>query len=123
MSEKYFTLAEAEALLPMVKEELDHLQQLQNEFQEKYVELRTMYDREGAFELESQMEFLEIQANMHVNNLYAHGVQLKDIDQGLVDFPALINGEEVLLCWKQGEDQIEYYHGVHEGFRGRKKLE
>jgi hypothetical protein len=50
------------------------------------------------------------------------GAIVKDIDRGLVDFPALRDGEEVLLCWQLGEDEIRYWHGVDEGFAGRKKL-
>jgi hypothetical protein len=50
------------------------------------------------------------------------GVQVKDLDSGLVDFPALHKGEEVLLCWQVGEDEVAYWHGVDEGFAGRKPL-
>jgi hypothetical protein len=49
-------------------------------------------------------------------------VQVKDLDRGLVDFPALHDGEEVLLCWQVGEDEVAYWHGVDEGFAGRKPL-
>lgn len=50
------------------------------------------------------------------------GVQVKDLDEGLVDFPSLRDGELVLLCWKVGEEAIEHWHGVDEGFAGRKPL-
>jgi hypothetical protein len=51
------------------------------------------------------------------------GVIVKDADRGLVDFPALReSGEEVLLCWQVGEDEIAYWHGLEEGFAGRKPL-
>jgi hypothetical protein len=50
------------------------------------------------------------------------GVQVKDLDRGLVDFPSLREGEEVLLCWHVGEDEIRYWHGADEGFAGRKPL-
>lgn len=123
MGKKYFTLSEAQALLPIIQVELHHLQRLQDEFQDKYVELRTMKEGEGNFELECQLEFLQMEANLHFNNIHNQGVQLKDVEHGLIDFPAWIDGQEVLLCWKQGEDQIEYYHGIHEGFMGRKKIE
>ena len=51
------------------------------------------------------------------------GVQVKDLDTGLVDFPTLYHGEEVLLCWRLGETRISYWHGVDEGFRGRKPID
>ena len=52
------------------------------------------------------------------------GVQVKDLDQGLIDFPALHpeREETVLLCWRLGEDAVAYWHGVEEGFAGRKPL-
>ena len=57
-----------------------------------------------------------------VEELQALGVMVKDLDRGLVDFPALRDGEEVLLCWQVGEDEVGYWHGVDEGFAGRKPL-
>jgi hypothetical protein len=57
-----------------------------------------------------------------VEQLEALGVLVKDLDRGLVDFPALRGEEEVLLCWQVGEDEIAYWHGVDEGFAGRKPL-
>ena len=50
------------------------------------------------------------------------GAQPKDLDTGLVDFPSIVDGQQVLLCWKLGEDSIRYYHGYEEGFSGRKPL-
>jgi hypothetical protein len=57
-----------------------------------------------------------------VEKLQSLGVLVKDLDRGLVDFPALRHGEEVLLCWQVGEDEIAYWHGLEEGFAGRKPL-
>jgi hypothetical protein len=51
------------------------------------------------------------------------GAQIKDLEIGLIDFPALYQGREVLLCWKLGEDRIAFWHGVDEGFRGRKPID
>jgi hypothetical protein len=50
------------------------------------------------------------------------GAQIKSLEDGLLDFPAQRGEEEVLLCWKLGEDEISYWHGVDEGFAGRKPL-
>ena len=52
----------------------------------------------------------------------AAGAQIKSLEEGLLDFPSRRQGEEVLLCWKLGEDEIRYWHGVDEGFAGRKPL-
>ncbi len=53
----------------------------------------------------------------------AIGVQIKDLDIGLLDFPCVVDDEIVLLCWKAGEDKIEYWHGIEEGYRGRKPID
>jgi hypothetical protein len=50
------------------------------------------------------------------------GIVLRDIATGLLDFPALAGGRQVWLCWRLGEDRIEYWHGTEEGFAGRKPL-
>jgi hypothetical protein len=54
--------------------------------------------------------------------LEAAGVQVKDMDEGLVDFPARHAGRDILLCWKVGEPAVSYWHGLDEGFAGRKPL-
>jgi hypothetical protein len=57
-----------------------------------------------------------------IDELSALGVQVKDVGLGLVDFPADRGGETVLLCWKVGEDAIRFWHGLEEGYAGRKPL-
>jgi hypothetical protein len=54
--------------------------------------------------------------------LNAVGVQVKDVEEGLVDFPARHGGRDVLLCWKVGEPEVAFWHGADEGFAGRKPL-
>ncbi|HEY3769129.1 MAG TPA: DUF2203 domain-containing protein [Candidatus Angelobacter sp.] len=53
----------------------------------------------------------------------AIGVQVKDLDIGLLDFPCAVGDEIVLLCWKYGEERIEFWHGMEEGFQGRKPID
>ena len=57
-----------------------------------------------------------------IDEIVDHGAQVKDIDEGLIDFPALSGGETVLLCWKLGEDEIRYWHTLDDGFAGRREL-
>jgi hypothetical protein len=57
-----------------------------------------------------------------INRLEAHGCVVKDLDLGLVDFPALRDGRPVYLCWKAGEHQLTHWHGTDEGFADRKPL-
>ena len=53
----------------------------------------------------------------------ATGAQVKDMDTGLLDFPCDVNGEIILLCWKLGEEKITHWHGLEEGFAGRKPID
>jgi hypothetical protein len=57
-----------------------------------------------------------------IDEIAEHGAEVKDIDEGLIDFPALRHGETVLLCWQLGEDEIRYWHPVEDGFGGRRPL-
>jgi len=58
-----------------------------------------------------------------IAELQSHGVELKGLDLGLVDFPAEIGGEVVLLCWQFGESEVGYYHTLESGFAGRQPLD
>lgn len=57
-----------------------------------------------------------------VDEIASRGVEVKDPDEGLVDFPALRRGETVLLCWRLGEEEIAYWHTTEDGFGGRRPL-
>jgi len=57
-----------------------------------------------------------------VDDINEHGAEVKDLDTGLIDFPALRHGETVLLCWHLGEDEIRFWHGTADGFAGRRPL-
>jgi hypothetical protein len=58
-----------------------------------------------------------------IERIHSTGCLIKDLEAGLLDFPAIINNEEVYLCWKLGEDRIRFYHRQDEGFSGRKPLD
>jgi hypothetical protein len=74
-------------------------------------------------EADTEVEQLGNALEACVERLQAEGVQVKDVDVGLLDFPALRDGVVVLLCWRVGEGAIEYWHGVEEGFAGRKPVD
>jgi hypothetical protein len=57
-----------------------------------------------------------------VDEIQALGVLVKDLDMGLVDFPSVRDGEEVLLCWRLGEDEVAFWHGLEDGYAGRQPL-
>ncbi|XEC94194.1 DUF2203 domain-containing protein [Paenibacillus tarimensis] len=133
MEKKLFTLQEANALLPQLNEDLLKLQELTKQFEEKFLELqkkKAVHEKFGGrteggeqdlfFEEESRLEFMRMEAKLLIDNFALKGVLLKMVNPGLVDFPAVVDGEEVLICWKQGEERITHYHGWDEGFVGRK---
>ena len=60
---------------------------------------------------------------MRAMQISSNDDDIKDLEIGLIDFPTLFRGQEVYLCWKLGEDKIRFWHGIHEGFRGRKAID
>ena len=68
------------------------------------------------------MQGLVDQMAAGVARIEAMGITLRDIGEGLVDFPALVNGRQVWLCWRNGEDSVEYWHSIDTGFSGRQPL-
>jgi len=74
---------------------------------------------------EKRMEHQNLAEVMKTNleKILSTGCLIKDLDIGLLDFPAIVNNEEVYLCWKLGEDRIRYYHRQDEGYAGRKPLD
>ncbi|WP_068776402.1 DUF2203 domain-containing protein [Paenibacillus sp. FJAT-26967] len=132
MSKRYFTIQEANALLPTVEDQLDRLQDIKTDFEFKYIELREKRQqirqqmqsgkRDPLFELECELEFMQIEARGIIHHFYHQGIELKNIEHGLVDFPSIIGGEEVLLCWRSGEERVSFYHSRQDGFQGRRPL-
>ena len=133
MTPRYFTPDEANALLPEVREAAETLVQHRRALVEanaKRAHLASQiagnggdFDPQEPRELEEELEGEAAAVAHAVERLEGLGVLVKDADRGLVDFPALReNGEEVLLCWQVGEDEIAFWHGLEEGFAGRKPL-
>lgn len=73
-------------------------------------------------EAAAEVERLERELARVVDEVVELGIQVKDLDDGLIDFPALRHGETVLLCWRLGEPEIGYWHTVDGGFAGRRPL-
>ena len=132
MAERHFTPEEANALLERVRPVAESLVAHRRAFTVAAARRARLtqrisgnggdFDPQEPSELDEQLQ-REAKAVAHaVEELQALGVLVKDLDRGLVDFPALRDGEEVLLCWQVGEDEIRYWHGVDEGFAGRKEL-
>jgi len=132
MAERYFTPSEANELLAEVRPLAESLVEHRNGMRlaaERRARLTARIagnggdlDPQEPGELDEQFERESQAVARAVEGLQRLGLLVKDLDRGLVDFPALHNGEEVLLCWQVGEDEVAYWHGVDEGFAGRKPL-
>lgn len=132
--DRTFTLSEAQDLLPLLDgllqsamrahqrvEELD--EQLQALISHILLAGGVQVDPVHTANLKVERERAAQQREDAVREIAASGVQLKDLDEGLLDFPCLLHGQVVLLCWKRGEQAIEHWHGTQEGFASRKPLD
>jgi hypothetical protein len=79
------------------------------------------YEKLATLRLEHEHLAETLKAALH--RILETGCLIKDLEVGLLDFPALINNEEVYLCWRLGEDRIRFYHRQNEGFAGRKPID
>jgi hypothetical protein len=79
-------------------------------------------ERPEVREVQSAVEASHAELNEIVARFTAEGVQVKDMDRGLIDFPADVDGQDALLCWHVGEEKIAYWHSPEDGFAGRKPL-
>ncbi|BBH24486.1 hypothetical protein Back11_58310 [Paenibacillus baekrokdamisoli] len=134
MENKLFTVHEANELLPQLKEDLQALRTLADEMEDQYIELQKLKVKheqstvpknavkDPFFEAEGRLEFMRVEADLLIENFTRKGVLLKMINPGLIDFPTIIDGKDVLICWKEGEERITHYHGWHDGFNGRRPL-
>jgi hypothetical protein len=76
-----------------------------------------------ADQLEKETAQLARDIEGYISEIRQLGVEIKGIDSGLVDFPAEVDGREVLLCWQLGEESVQYWHEVDAGFAGRRPVE
>jgi hypothetical protein len=130
--ERTFTLEQANAavveLRPVVERMVEHGRRLAAA-QQRQRELVTRIAGNGGdmqpSDLRELAETIQREADAVAacaESIDAAGAQIKSLEEGLLDFPSEREGEIVLLCWKLGEQEIEYWHGVDEGFAGRKPL-
>lgn len=132
MARRYFTPSEANELLAEVRPLAESLVQHRQGMRlaaERRARLTARIagnggdlDPQEPGELDEQFQRESHAVTQAAERLERLGVLVKDLDTGLVDFPALHEGEEVLLCWQVGEDEVAHWHGVDEGFAGRKPL-
>ena len=132
VSRRYFTVEEANAAVarvrPLVEELVAHRGRLRdlgarwNELAGRIAGNGGGLERTELADLGNAIEREQEAVERVTHAVEAHGAQVKDLDIGLVDFPALRRGQEVLLCWQLGEDEIAFWHTVEDGFAGRRPL-
>jgi len=134
MVPRYFTHAQAEALLPRAGAWLELALRAKAGLAEASQHLRDAKLRiaqsGGAHVNIRQFTALQDRRESHaaqlrdaLESLQAEGCLVKDLDLGLLDFPTLYHHREVYLCWRRGEDRIRFWHGTDEGFAGRKEID
>jgi len=134
MSDKTFTLDEAHSLLPVLESLLRSaiagkkvMEEIEAEMQALthriFLNGGTHIDVVAVARRKAERAKAEQRAKDALNEIDSIGVQVKDIDIGLLDFPCEVDGRVVLLCWKMGENSITHWHSTEEGFAGRKPID
>lgn len=122
---QYYTVEQANAALVLIKPMMGQLMEIREQLLAKQPELEAVLQKvvgNGGSKLASQAaeEFSEMETL--VKRIQAMGVVIKDINAGLVDFPAMRDGREVYLCWQYGEEAVRFWHDIDSGFAGRQPV-
>lgn len=131
---KTFTLDEAQSMLPLVESLLKRAMESKTAAEKIEAELDDLsrrihltggmrVDIGGVAMRRGQLEEHVDQARELVSEIDEIGVQIKDLDTGLLDFPCRVDDDVVLLCWKSGETAIEHWHTMESGFKGRQPID
>ena len=125
MSE-YFTIKTANEILPSVIKKFQNLKKEKNEILKLEHKLQTSISSINKLEqyvsLKQELNHTVTKFYNAIDALEQTGVMIKDIDQGLLDFPSKRFDEEIWLCWKEGETEIKFWHEIDSGFNGRKPV-
>lgn len=123
--QKHYTLEEARGLLPQLRQWLEQINAVRGELRKIDDRIGQILasgaDAAGGASVNSQIRLLADLQNL-IQEFNQREIQIKDLDRGLIDFPAIIAGKEVFLCWEQDEDDIEFWHDLDTGFAGRERL-
>lgn len=123
--EKYYTVEEANAMLPELRGLIESIQEARDEILATYSEALPVLQQvnlNSGGRVANPYTIAIWKLNARVRRLVSMGVQLKDLDRGLVDFPAWREDQEVLLCWHLGEEEVTHWHDLESGFAGRQTL-
>ena len=121
---KHYTREEARALLPEVRLWLKRLDQLRADLEKHEGRLNGLMSPGRDMGGGSVNAWVRILADLEgvLVEFHRREIQVKDLDRGLLDFPAVIGGKEVFLCWEQDEEDVEFWHDLDAGYAGRERL-
>ena len=130
MARKYFTLSEANRTLPLVRRIVADITGLYPKWRElvyryEYAAAQSRPEQGESpeqLELHRQIEQVAREINEYLEELEQIGCIFKGFEQGLVDFYTMLEGREVFWCWKVGEERIEHWHELEDGFEGRQRV-
>jgi hypothetical protein len=124
MAERHYTVEEANAALEWVRERIERLRAARVGLNDE--DARAALSDSGPMNGGGQAGKVVSDAFLEMRNalmeLQAMEIVLRDLDRGLVDFPSLRDGEEVFLCWEEGEEEVGYWHDLESGYGGRQPL-
>jgi hypothetical protein len=131
---RYFTLDEAQKLIPEIERLIDAILESKQVMDQANGELQQLNSRINMMggsmihpgeilRIRRRKETAGLALKESTEKLESYGCLMKDASLGLVDFPTLYHGQEVHLCWKKGESEIRYWHGLTEGYQGRKPID
>ncbi|HXT10285.1 MAG TPA: DUF2203 domain-containing protein [Candidatus Angelobacter sp.] len=121
---KHYTREEAQALLPQVRQWLDQLDQAREHLLKYDKRLSALMEpgRDAGGDLVNRWARTIAEFRGAMDEFQRREILIKDLDRGLLDFPAIIGGREVFLCWEKDEDDIEFWHDLDTGYAGRERL-
>ena len=122
--DKHYTREEAQALLPQLRQWLKRLNELRHELERSDKRLSSLMHSGNDLGGDLVNKWIRTLTEMQqlLGEFQRRDIQIKDLERGLVDFPAIIGGKEVFLCWEQDEEAVEFWHDLDTGYSGRERL-
>ena len=122
--DKHYTRDEARGLLPQIRTWLADLNRLREDLQRFEKRLGGLADQGNDIGGETVNSWIRALADMQgiLADFQRRRIFIKDLSRGLIDFPAIIGGREVFLCWESDEENVEFWHDLETGFGGRERL-
>jgi hypothetical protein len=122
--EKHYTREEANSLLPQIRKWLLELNRLREDLHRHEKRLSGLTDQGNDLGGGTVNDWIRALADMQATlaEFQRREIYIKDLERGLLDFPALIGGKEVFLCWESDEESVEFWHDLEAGFGGRERL-